>query len=301
MTRGSVCVVTTSYPVAEGDPSGHFVEAEVRELERAGHPVQVVKPDAGGAFGWPGVEARLRQRPWRIFDAGGFVAASILNIRRARPSRIVAHWCVPSGFPIATSADLDGVDLELVSHGADVRLLNRMPRRAREYVVRVLVERASRWRFVSEGLRDELLATLPTTLAMRVRQKSVVVPSPLGMPDVGALVRERRRTLGPRKLYVAAARLVASKRVDKVIDYVASEHRHHEPMLVVLGDGPERERLEEVAHRWRIDARFLGKTTRPEALSWIGAADEFVHASEVEGFSTVLREAEHLGVKVTVL
>lgn len=43
------------------------------------------------------------------------------------------------------------------------------------------------------------------------------------------------------------------------------------------------------------------KTPRRETLSWIGAAHEVVHASLAEGLSTVVREAESLGVPVTPL
>lgn len=293
--------MTTSYPSYEGDPSGHFVEAEVRELEAAGHAVEIVKPTTGGAFGWPGAAARLRERPWRIVDAGAFVARASLRVRDARPSKIIAHWSLPCGFPIVTSAAHPDAEVELVSHGADVRLLKALPMRARIAVVDALTERASTWRFVSEHLRADLLASLPERRAERVARLSIIAPSPLGMPDVEAGVRDRRRAVGARKLYVAAGRLVPSKRVDKIIDYVATRERSEPATLVVLGDGPERAALEEVAHRWRIDARFLGTTSRREALSWIGAADEFVHASEAEGYSTVLREAAHLGVKVTVL
>ena len=63
----------------------------------------------------------------------------------------------------------------------------------------------------------------------------------------------------------------------------------------------ERQHLERLARAWQMDVRFLGKTTRNETLGWIGAADELVHASRLEGLSTVVREAEHLGVPVTLL
>lgn len=297
----SICVITTSYPEDEGDPSGHFVDAEVRELSRAGHRVTIVKPRAGGAFGWPGVAARVRENPLRLLDAGRFVASATIEVRRAAPSKIIAHWSVPSGFPVAMMAGPDAPELELVSHGADVRLLRALPARIRSQIVTRLVDRSSRWRFVSDSLLSELCATLPSDLAREVAERAVVRASPLGMPDVRTLVQARRRALGERRLFVTAARLVPSKRIDKVIDYVAESRKDCAPVLVVLGDGPLRPHLEEVAQRWRLDARFLGKTPRKDALSWIGAADEFVHASRAEGLSTVVREAEHLGVKVTLL
>lgn len=297
----SICVITTSYPEDESDPSGHFVDTEVRELSRGGHRVTVVKPRVGGAFGWPGVAARVRENPLRLLDAGRFVASATMEVRRAAPSKIIAHWSVPSGFPVAMMAGSEAPELELVSHGADVRLLRAMPDRIRSGLVTRLVDRASRWRFVSGNLLSELCTSLPSGLVRAVEAKAVVQASPLGMPDVGRLVQARRSALGEKRLFVTAARLVPSKRVDKVIDYVAESRRACAPVLVVLGDGPLRPHLEQVARRWQLDARFLGKTPRREALSWIGAADEFVHASRTEGLSTVVREAEHLGVKVTLL
>ncbi|CAN5922392.1 hypothetical protein BH11MYX4_BH11MYX4_35180 [soil metagenome] len=296
---GPICVVTTSYPSDDGDPSGHFVKAEVTELERGGHLVTVVTPRPGGAFGWPGASSRLRQRPWRAVEAVGWMLRVASQIRAARPARIIAHWSVPSAWPVVTAAGLDDVPLEIVSHGGDVRLLAGLPERVRVGVVKRLVARATSWRFVSQSLLDQLTRAVPGQAAA-IRGLATIAPSPLGMLDVREDVRVRKSTLGDRPLYVCAGRLVASKRVDRVIDYVAG-HRAGQPILVVIGDGPERARLEKLAQRWRLDVRFLGNTPRRETLTWIGAADELVHASIAEGMSTVVREAEHLGVKITML
>jgi glycosyltransferase involved in cell wall biosynthesis len=106
----------------------------------------------------------------------------------------------------------------------------------------------------------------------------------------------RRRTLGETKVAVSVGRLVASKRVDRAIEYVA--RTRGADALVVVGDGPERKRLEQMARDRGVDARFLGLVAREEALAWIGAADVLLHASEAEGMSTVVREAEALGTRV---
>lgn len=296
----SICVVTTSYPQDEGDPAGHFVKAEVADLERAGHRVTVVTPRAGGAFGWPGAAFRLRDRPWRMFEAATWVVKAASEIRECRPDRIVAHWSVPSAWPVVFATRLDHVPLEIVSHGGDIRLLAATPAPIRRYVAKRLVRRAAVWRFVSQPLLETFAAAIEPDDARRVRKIAVIAPSPLAMLDVTEDIRVRKRTLGDRPLYVCAGRLVRSKRVDRVIDYVASR-RDGQPILVVIGDGPERARLQELAQRWRIDVRFLGNTPRRETLAWIGAADELVHASIAEGMSTVVREAEQLGVKVTML
>lgn len=296
-----IAVVTTSYPAQDGDPSGHFVQAEVRELQRAGHELSVIRPSAGGAFGWPGVPARIRERPLRVVEAAGWVGRAAVELGRFRPERVVAHWCVPSAFPIVFFSGAKDAELEVVSHGGDVRLLCALPARIRSNIVRSVLARASRWRFVSEELLVALETALARDEARALRASSEVVPSVIEIPDVRDEVLAKRNVVGERRLYVCAGRLVASKRVDKVIDYVATEKRRGDRVLVVLGDGPERAHLERLAKAWQIDVRFLGKTTRREALGWIGAADELVHASHVEGLSTVVREAETLGVPVTLL
>ena len=283
-------MVTTSYPAHEGDPSGHFVKSEVVELENAGHHVTVVTPRAGGAFGWPGAAFRLREKPWRAVEAGTWMVHAAAEIRAARPDHIIAHWSVPSAWPAVTMArGLAHVPLEVVSHGGDVRLLTALPAAVRRAVVKRLLRRATSWRFVSTGLLDKLASVIDEADAVTLRSIAAIAPSPLAMLDVEDAVRARRSALGDRPLYVCAGRLVRSKRVDRVIDYVAGQ-RATAPILVVIGDGPERARLEKLAGEWRIDVRFLGNTPRRETLAWIGAADELVHASIAEGMSTVVRE-----------
>jgi glycosyltransferase involved in cell wall biosynthesis len=68
-----------------------------------------------------------------------------------------------------------------------------------------------------------------------------------------------------------------------------------------VGDGPEKGRLEAHARRLGLDTRFVGRTSRADALAWIAAADSLLHASRDEGLSTVVREAEALGVPVEVV
>src|SRR5262245_42327258 len=101
-----IAVITTSYPTYDGDPAGHFVQAEVRELERAGHEVRVLHPAPGGAFGWPGALDRIREKPTRLLDAATWGLRAARAVRDLSPEGIVAHWCVPSAFPIAMGRGL---------------------------------------------------------------------------------------------------------------------------------------------------------------------------------------------------
>ncbi len=283
-----IVVVATSYPKSEGDPSGHFVRAEVRQLERAGHVVTVVAPEAGGAFGWPGVAARIRENPARVLEAAAWIVRARRAVTRAMPDQIIAHWAVPSAFPIALGGATYGV--EVVSHGGDIRALVRMPRVVRAAVVRRIAERASVWRFVSTSLFDALTASLDRRERALVAAIARVEAPSIELPDVGAAAEALRG----RPFCVAVGRLVRDKRFDRALEFAAARSLP----IVVVGDGPERARLEAHARRAGADARFVGLVPRGDALAWIAAAEVLVHASVAEGLSTVVREAEAMGTRV---
>ncbi len=295
-----IALVTTSYPAYEGDPSGHFVQAEARELERQGHAIAVVRPEAGGAFGWPGVAARVRERPWRAVDAVRWVARARREVQGLNVGRVVAHWALPCAWPIAVAAR--GAELEIVSHGGDVRLLVGLPAAVRARVVISLAGRAQTWRFVSTRLVETLLASLDAHARGSVEAIAQVRAASLEELDVRDAVEQRKRELGATRVAVSVGRLVPDKRVDRAIEHVArAANGHRVDALVVVGDGPERPRLERLAQRRGVTARFVGTVTRHEALAWIGAAEYVIHASRSEGLSTVVREAEGLGVPVVAI
>ncbi len=294
MRRMRVAVITTSYCASLDDPAGHFVRAEVRDLERAGHEVRVVAPEASGAFGWPGVAARIQARPWRVFDAARWVIEARLAVGRERQlDRIISHWALPCAWPIADGAR---APVEVVSHGGDVRLLLGMPHALRAWIVRRIASRADAWRFVSAELLASLDAGLDARDAEAVHRVARIEACRIEMPDVREAIERRKRELHGVQLFVSAGRLIESKCVHFAIDYVADCEKP--ARLVVVGDGPERVPLEAYARARGVDARFVGKVPRPEALAWIGAADALLHASRAEGLSTVVREAELLGTHV---
>lgn len=291
-----IALVTTSWPAAEFDPAGHFVRAHARALERQGHRVTVVAPAAGGAFGWPGAAARIRERPIRSLDAARWIARARRSVSRMQVDRVVAHWSVPCGWPIATASH---AALDLVSHGADVRTLAALPGPLRRGIVRALADRAAAWDFASDALMRELLDALDPTTGARLERVARVRPPPIELPDVAEAIAARRGELAGVPTAVCVGRLVATKRVDRIIRRVAKEHLG--TVLVVVGDGPERSRLEQLARACGVTARFVGAVDRREALTWIGAADLLFHASEAEGLSTVVREASALGTRVVRL
>ncbi len=283
-----IAVITTSYPRRAGDGAGHFVEAEVEKLRALGHEIVVLCPrDDEDAFGWPGALARLRERPLRTLGALRFVIRVGLELRSAAPfDRVIAHWLVPSAFPIALA---ERAPLEVVVHGSDVDLLEKLPPFASRVVVSLLHARRASFRFVSRELCDRLTQLSGIDLADAARVE------PCAIDVAAAPSRGRaRRTLGlgdDRELALIVGRLVPGKRTERAI---AAATLLPAALVVVVGDGPERADLE-----LRFPGvRFVGHISRTLTLTWIAAADVLVSASRAEGAPTAIREARALGVPV---
>lgn len=300
MTSERVVFVTTSFPETPGDAAGHFVEAEARGLQQRGVRVQVIAPGASrrigdvevlgvehhGAFGWPGALSRIRSRPTCIVGAAAFVHGARARLARLPHDRVVAHFLVPSAFPIAT---ISAAPLEIVAHGSDVRVFARLPRTLRSRMARAWLGRSVEVRCVSAELATELLRTAPE-LAERVRVEPARVDVS-GVPSRSEARRAHGVDASDARLVLLATRLVPEKRVDVAL---AALELVPDVRVVVLGDGPS-----EAVLRARFPTvTFLGRRPRSEALSWIRAADLVLSASRREGAPSVVREARALGVPV---
>jgi len=290
-----IAVVTTSWPRFEGDPSGHFVQAEVRAITQRSEGGEVVVIAAEGeAFGWPGIAARVKESPRRVVGVARWVERARREVKEGGFDRVIAHWAVPSAWPIAMAGDHA---LEVVSHGGDVRLLARLPRALRARLVTRIATRAETWRFVSPSLLDSLRTTLPENATRVLDRVARVAACAIEFAAPRDDVVAAKRALIGAPFAVCVGRLVESKRVDAAIAWASARGQ----ALVVVGDGPERAALERGARRSGGRVHFTGRTTRPEALAWIAASAEVVHASREEGLSTVVREAELLGVRVVAI
>jgi len=96
---------------------------------------------------------------------------------------------------------------------------------------------------------------------------------------------------------VTVGRLVSWKRVDKVIEAVVP---CHQVGLVIVGDGPERKRLQALANTLGVANRvyFAGQVSQEETKRLMAACDLFVLNSTYEGLPHVVLEAMSLGLPV---
>ncbi len=313
MTR--TLVVSTSYPAWEGDPSGHFVASEVDAALARGEQVTLIVPaasaprqvaaglrlhelPAGEAFGAPGVAARLLMPGQRLRRAAG-VLRFLVSARRliARLSRAegrfdlaALNWLIPSAVPVFPRGSARRV--EVLVHGGDARLLARLPRPLGRGALHLAARCApqTELRTMSQAQLD-LLTALAGSARFSSRR---VAPCALSLGEVPSR-QEARALLDVRgELLLVVGRLVASKRVHVALTAASALAALRPVRVVVIGDGPERQRLEAAFPH----VEFTGTLPRDRCLTWLAAADRLLSASRDEGAPSVVREARQLGVSV---
>jgi glycosyltransferase involved in cell wall biosynthesis len=137
---------------------------------------------------------------------------------------------------------------------------------------------------------------------VRVVQNAVEGPT--------AALHEKRETIRARlgvsegeRVALVVARLTTWKGVDTVIQAFGGPLSKELPQarLVVVGDGPDRSRLEGLASTLpNGGVRFTGEIPRDEVGNWMVAADALALCSGYEGLSHVLLEAMAAGLPVVV-
>lgn len=127
---------------------------------------------------------------------------------------------------------------------------------------------------------------------------STVVYNAVEYKAPGIVPKEVAALQAPRITY--AGRLVPWKGVEGLIDAVhLLRSTTPEATLVVVGDGPEREKLELYAReRLQKGYRFTGALPHDATMATIVASDVFVLNTQYEGLSHVLIETMALGVPI---
>jgi phosphatidylinositol alpha-1,6-mannosyltransferase len=205
-----------------------------------------------------------------------------------------------------------GVPYVLYVHGADVKKEERKARRSwlKRVTARAILGGAAaiiaNSSFTAQRTR-ELMRTLRLEGEDRIRvvhpgtDPDRFRPSPTARRSV-----RQRLALGDRAMILTVGRLVPRKGVDMLLAALAVvAARHPDVVLVIAGEGPDRERLDSEARRLGLEdrVRFLGSVSEEELPDLYAAADLFVLPAredgvEVEGFGIVFSEAAASGLAV---
>lgn len=302
-----VALVTHNFPRETGDVAGSFLLPLVGGLRARGHDVRVIAPSDEGKGGedevagipvrrvryapkaletiaYRGAMQAAARSPAGLFALAGLLAAfrrAIKDELRAGADVVHAHWWFPAGLAVPRRAPF-----VLTLHGTDVSLMGK-GRFSRALARRVL-GRANVVTAVSRELANRAQAQVPVFLPDERVQAMPVQPYSTAWGTGGGGI-------------VTVARLVPQKRVHLAIETLAClRDLGCDAPLTIVGDGPERGRLEKLAQEHGIADRvtFVGAVPPSQVVTHLLRADLMLFPAHGEGFGLVVAEAMMAGVPV---
>lgn len=193
---------------------------------------------------------------------------------------IHAHYALPQGFLGILLKYFKSKPLVITVHGSDLTVLPKNP--ASRLLLGFVLKNADRVIAVSNFLKEG------------VEELGVPVGK-CGTIYGGVTIEDDEEPFEPDGPVIAfVGSLVPQKGVDTLID-AFKEVKAHDASLIVVGDGPERKRLESLAAGSK-NIQFLGR--RKGIKNILTKSDVLVLPSREEGFGLVLLEAMVLGTPV---
>jgi glycosyltransferase involved in cell wall biosynthesis len=98
------------------------------------------------------------------------------------------------------------------------------------------------------------------------------------------------------RILLSTSRLTSQKGIDVAVE--ALSFLPDDVVLVVLGEGPERELLEELAREHAVDSRVFLPGRVPDVAAWLRRASVYVQPARWEGFGLAVLEAMVCGLPV---
>lgn len=194
-------------------------------------------------------------------------------------------------------AGVDGWLIVSEHNTLSVRVNNRLRRRILALLARLLYPRADRIHAVSKGVANDLASVTGLD-----RTQVKVIGNPVVTPEI---LREAAEPLthpwfatSDVPVVLAVGRLVPAKDFGSLIMAFSEVVRQCRARLVILGEGPERRRLEGLVRSLKLEqvVEMPGFVLNP--YRYMTRATVFVLSSRWEGLPTVLIEAMALGIPV---
>ena len=316
--------VVTAFPRTPDDVIVPWLVELLKRLQAAGHEVEVFTSSYRGApdqvfAGIPVHRFRYFPRRWenltheeaapdrmkrsllyRLMPAC-FVLAGMVAIwrlcRRARYDVIHVHWPLPLALFGWAAQRARPAGLVTTFYGVELRWVKTAMPFLRGFL---------RW----AARRSDRVVAISSYTAAEVRElvqlPIEVIPYTTSLPPPPPVPRTARRSPGAPFTVLFVGRLVERKGVSHLVDAVNLLLPGAEVRLVIVGDGPERARIEARVRDRGLDGRVAvrGQVSDAELQAAYAGADAFVlpavvdRRGDTEGLGVVLLEAMNHRVPV---
>ena len=313
---------STLYPSSVRPVHGIFVETRLRELLKSGQvetrvvapvPWFPLKDERFGEYGkfaatprqetWNGIEVHhpryfLPPKVGMNIAPFSMARAALPTIRRLIADGfdfdlIDAHYYYPDGVAAGIIAEKLGKPFVVTARGSDLNVIAEFDSPRRQITHTAAMAFASVG--VSKSLMDKLASTGADHTKLNVLRNGVDLERFL--PVDRKIAREKTGLPLAGCILLSVGRLDKGKGHHFVIEALKQSPG---TILVIIGSGVERERLQQLASQLGVENRvkFAGQVPNEQLKYWYSAADALVLFSEREGWANVLLESMACGTPV---
>lgn len=188
-----------------------------------------------------------------------------------------------------------GKDIPFITtlHGTDITLVGKDP--TYEPVVTFSINESDAITAVSQSLKEDTLESF------KIEKEIHVIPNFVDIKRFHQSDKEHfKKMMAPNdeKILAHVSNFRAVKRVEDVVRVFHNVHQTVPSKLLMIGDGPDRQRAEDLAKELNVynDIRFLGKQEQISEI--LSITDLFILPSSSESFGLSALEAMACGVPV---
>lgn len=274
MPNRSITLVTVDYPPKTGGVARYLANL----VEASEGRIRVITQDS----------RRLFRSTWPSW----WPMVSMIRNQPADSVVLVSHV-----FPVGTAAWISrvfgGPKYAIIFHGLDLRLVKNFWKR---FILRRICRSATALLCNSESTKHDLQQLVTGVV-------STMLTPGVEEHHVESRVEARRKfSIDPEaKIVLSISRLIPRKGIDVALRAMGRIQHELPVQYVVLGDGPDRVRLQGVAEETRTAVRWVRNASDEEKWLWLAAADVFLlpvrdEGDDVEGFGIVFLEAAKAGI-----
>ncbi|WP_339060565.1 glycosyltransferase [Tepidibacillus marianensis] len=316
-----ILVISHMYPSSFNMTSGIFVHEQVKALVKQGHEVKVISPVPWAPFPlnqvskkwnrYSQIETKTKLDGIDIYYTrylnlpssmlfeyyGSFfylgMKKLIENLHQTFPFDIIhAHVALPDGAAAIKIKDRFNVPLVVTIHGQDLQHTIYRNKKSKEIIADIF-NRADKVILVSSKLKSLAEYELGSS------DKYVVIHNGINLDDISSEFIEDNKT--NERIILSLSNLYPSKGIDLNIHAISKLcNKYPDLKYVIVGDGPERNRLESLANGLLIqqNVEFVGRLPHEMALEYIKTCEIFSLPSWKEGFGIAYIEAMAYGKPV---
>jgi len=312
-----ILMISHMYPSNFNEVGGIFVHQRVKELKRQGHEVIVISPIPWTPFPikylskkwkayskipkrmvWDSIEAyypRYLAFPKALsFASSGKrmywgIKKTVSEIYKNFKFDIIhSHVALPDGYCGMIIAQKYNKPLTVTIHGQDFYQTIFKNKKCKKNIEKV-INFSNKTIVVSDKLKkisEEKLNINP--------QKLITIPNGINIEDIHKRKNNLIKQYEGKKIVLSVSYLIKRKGIDYNLRAISKlKRKYPEIIYLIIGDGPERKNLENLAKKLTIEDRiqFLGLISNQKTMEYLSICDIFSLPSWNEAFGVVYLEA----------